>query len=97
MNYDSTEVYPQALYLKSYLFVEESKDTTSARPYLEELFTDYPQHELTTEVSDFFDGTNFLTYEAEEDTTVIIDSTIVLPDSTIIPDSYLRFRIQHQL
>jgi len=30
---------------------------------------------------------NFLTYEAEEDTTVIIDSTIVLPDNTIIPDS----------
>ncbi|MDP8315721.1 MAG: tetratricopeptide repeat protein [Candidatus Celaenobacter antarcticus] len=87
LNYDSTEVYPQALYLKSYLFVEESKDTTSARPYLEELFTDYPQHELTNEVSDFFDGTHFLTYEAEEDTTVIIDSTIVLPDSTIIPDS----------
>jgi len=85
--YDSTEVYPQALYLKSYLFVKESKDTTSARPYLEELFTDYPQHELKTEVSDYFDGTHFLSFETEEDTTVIIDSTIVVPDSTFIQDS----------
>ncbi len=85
--YDSTEVYPQALYLKSYLFVTENRDTTSARPYLEELFTNYPQHELKTEVSDFFDGTHFLSFETVEDTTVIIDSTIALPDSTIIPDS----------
>ena len=85
--YDSTEVYPQALYLKSYLFVKESKDTTSARPYLEEFFTDYPQHELKAEVSDYFDGTHFLSFETEEDTIVIIDSTIVLPDSTFIPDS----------
>ena len=85
--YDSTEVYPQALYLKSYLFVKESNDTTSARPYLEELFTDYPQHELKTEVSDYFDGTHFFSFETEEDTTVIIDSTIIVQDSTFIPDS----------
>ena len=90
--YDSTEVYPQALYLKSYLFVKESKDTTSARPYLEELFTDYPQHELKTEVSDYFDGTHFLSFETEEDTTVIIDSTIVVPDSTFIQDSLFTIR-----
>jgi hypothetical protein len=90
--YDSTEAYPQALYLKSYLFVKESKDTTSARPYLEELFTDYPQHELKTEVSDFFDGTHFLSFETEEDTTVIIDSTIVVPDSTFILDSLFTIR-----
>lgn len=90
--YDSTEVYPQALYLKSYLFVTENRDTTSARPYLEELFTDYPQHELITEVSDFFDGTHFLSFETVEDTTVIIDSTIIFPDSTFIQDS--SFTIQ---
>lgn len=90
--YDSTEVYPQALYLKSYLFVTENRDTTSARPYLEKLFTDYPQHELITEVSDFFDGTHFLSFETVEDTIVIIDSTIIFPDSTFIQDS--SFTIQ---
>jgi len=86
-NYDSTEVYPQALYLKSYLYVEESKDTTSARPYLVELFTQYPQHELIAEVSDFFDGVHFIPFEVEKDTTVIIDTVIVMPDSTFIADS----------
>jgi len=86
-NYDSTEVYPQALYLKSYLYVEESKDTTSARPYLEELFTQYPQHELIAEISDFFDGAHFIPFKTEKDTTVIIDTAIVVPDSTFIADS----------
>ena len=87
LNYDSTEVYPQALYLKSYLYVEESKDTTSARPYLVELFTKYPDHQLKNEVTDFFDGKHFIPFEVEEDTTVIVDSMIVVQDSTFIADS----------
>lgn len=85
--YDSTSAYPQALYLKSYLFVKENHDTTAARPYLEEFFTDYPNHELKKEVTDFFDGTRFLSFEPEIDSSLIIDSMIVLPDSMNIADS----------
>jgi TolA-binding protein len=87
LNYDSTEVYPQALYLKSYLYVEESKDTTSARPYLVEFFTKYPDHQLKAEVTDFFDGEHFIPFEVEKDSITIIDSVIVKQDSTLIVDS----------
>ncbi len=82
--YDSTEVYPEALYLKSYLLLKEQDDTTSARAYLEDLFTNYPQHELTKNAMSFFDGKNFLTYEKEKkpEPTDSIDVTIT--DSTVI-------------
>ena len=87
--FDSTEVYPQALYLKSYLYVTENQDTTSARPYLEKLFTDYPQHQLKNEVTDFFDGTHFIPFEPEEDSIATTDSIYVLSDSTFSQDSLL--------
>lgn len=82
--FDSTDVYPQALYLKSYLLLKEENDTTSARMYLEELFTDYPEHELKINAASFFDGRNFLTYEKEKKATLPDSLEAFFPDSTVI-------------
>ncbi|HEX38173.1 MAG TPA: tetratricopeptide repeat protein [Candidatus Cloacimonetes bacterium] len=82
-SFDSTDVYPQALYLKSYLLLKEQNDTTSARPYLEELFTDYPEHELKINAESFFDGHTFLTYKTEKTPAVPDSLNGFLPDSTV--------------
>jgi tetratricopeptide (TPR) repeat protein len=83
-SYQESKIYPNALYAKADLLLKEFSDTTSAKPYLKTLVTDFPNHELTQIVSTYFAGEHFIIPKEEEETTAPTDSTSTptIPDTT---------------
>ncbi|MBC8525704.1 MAG: tetratricopeptide repeat protein [Candidatus Cloacimonetes bacterium] len=85
--YQTSPIYPKALCLKAYLLIQEKSDTAQAKPYLEELVTDYPDMELTKDIKSFFDGNNYIQIASTADSMKEIAYTIT--DSIITPDTLI--------
>ena len=71
INYPKSSYYPKALYFKSHLLLTEYNDTTSAKPLLKELITDYSDLDFTKNIPSYFNNENFIIPKYENKTQVV--------------------------